>query len=264
MGLGNMAHLSNPDGHYPVAFLIIVKESIMTTNKSVTTSAKSAMSRKYPALSTYLKRIGGLAGLGRTAQEMTWELFEAVRKEVTNPKFANRTVVSTTELSTEVKALVESVCSDKNHPYYIRRQIVRFFVSELRFPLTADGKWKSEDLIVKKVISVQKRLAKRVSGYNKVDKNDKDKVIRVAPWAEYPIVLQEVEKEKTEKEKTFKPAKDMIEKLIKQFQGENAEKIEGSSEYATLLSFVVQNQELINFVKDHFEEFEAKRVEATK
>lgn len=56
----------------------------------------------------------------------------------------------------------------------------------------------------------------------------------------------------------------MIEKLINQFQGENAEQIEGSGEYATLLSFVMQNKELINFVKDHFEELEAKRVEATK
>ena len=235
----------------------------MTTNKSNTTSVKSATSRKYPALATYLKRIGGLTGLGHTAQEMTWELFEAVRKEVTNPKFANRTIVSTTELTPEVKALVESVCSDKNHPYYIRRQIVRFFISELRFPLTAEGKWKNEDLIVKKVISTQKRLAKRVAGYSKTDKEG-NVTKMVAPWAEYPIVLQEVEKEKTEKAKTFKPAKDMIEKLIKQFQGENAEQIEGSSEYATLLSFVIQNQELINFVKDHFEELEAKRIEATK
>lgn len=234
----------------------------MTTNKSNTTSAKSAMSRKYPALATYLKRVGGLAGLGHTAQEMTWELFEAVRKEVTNPKFSGRTVVNTSEISAEVKALVESVSSDKNHPFYIRRQIVRFFISELRFPLTAEGKWKEDDLVVKKVISTQKRLAKRVTGFNKVDKEGN--VTKVAPWAEYPIVLQEVEKEKTEKAKSFKPAKDMIEKLINQFQGENAEQIEGSGEYATLLSFVMQNKELINFVKDHFEELEAKRVEATK
>lgn len=119
-----------------------------------------------------------------------------------------------------------------------------------------------DDLVVKKVISTQKRLAKRVTGFNKVDKEGN--VTKIAPWAEYPIVLQEVEKEKTEKAKSFKPAKDMIEKLINQFQGENAEQIEGSSEYATLLSFVMQNKELINFVKDHFEELEAKRVEATK
>lgn len=237
----------------------------MTTNKSNTTSAKSAMSRKYPALATYLKRIGGLAGLGHTAQEMTWELFEAVRKEVTNPKFENRTVVSTTELTPEVKALVESVCSDKNHPFYIRRQIVRFFVSELRFPLTADGKWKSEDLIVKKVISTQKRLAKRVKGYNKVDKEGN--VTRIAPWAEYPIVLQEIEKEKTEKEKTFKPAKDMLGKLISTLTGDNAEKIEGSTEYANLLGFVQDEKEVIDFIKSHneiLEELKAKMKEITK
>lgn len=238
----------------------------MTTNKSNTTSAKSAMSRKYPALSAYLKRIGGLAGLGHTAQEMTFEVFEAVRKEVTNPKFADRTVVSTTELSAEVKALVEAVCTDKNHPWYIRSQVIRFFATVCRLPLDAKGKWKEDDLVVKKVISVQKYLTKRAKGYNKTDKEGN--VTHVAPWAEYPIILQEAEKEKAPKgEKTFKPAKDMLGKLIATLTGDNAEQIEGSVEYANLLGFVQDEKEVIDFIKSHneiLEELKAKMKEITK
>lgn len=231
-----------------------------TTTAPAPKSKKSAP--KYRAVATYLKQVGNLMGLGHTAQEMSFEVFEAVRKEVTAPKISARTVVSTSELTPEVKALVESVCTDKNHPWYVRKQVIRFFSTVCRFPLTSDGKWKQDDLVVKQVKSIQGRLTKCAKGYTKENKDGT--VTKFAPWEKYPVILQEVEKEKTEKAKSFKPAKDMIEKLINQFQGENAEQIEGSSEYATLLSFVMQNKELINFVKDHFEELEAKRVEATK
>lgn len=237
----------------------------MTTNKSNTTSAKSATSRKYPALTTYLKRVGGLTGLGHTAQEMTWELFEAVRKEVTNPNFSARTVVSTSEISSEVKALVESVCADKNHPWYVRRQIIRFFSTECRFPLTADGKWKVDDLVVKKIKSIQGRLTKAVNGYTKANKDGS--VSKFAPWEKYPVILQETEKEKTEKAKPFKPAKEMLGKLITTLTGDNAEQIEGSVEYANLLGFVQDEKEVIDFLKSHnevLEELKTKMKQATK
>lgn len=236
----------------------------MTTNKSNTTSAKSATSRKYPALATYLKRVGGLAGLGHTAQEMSFEVFEAVRKEVTAPKFSARTVVSTTELTPEVKALVESVCTDKNHPWYVRKQVIRFFSTVCRFPLTAEGKWKEDDLVVKKITSIQGYLTNRAKGYNKKDKEGN--VTHIAPWAEYPVILQEVEKINPKQEKTFKPAKDMLGKLITTLT-DNAEKIEGSVEYANLLGFVQDEKEVIDFIKSHnevLEELKAKMKQVTK
>lgn len=236
----------------------------MTTNKTNT-------SRKFPKVATYLKQVGGLVGLGHTAQEMSFEVFEAVRKEVTNPKFSDRTVVSTAELSSEVKALVESVCTDKNHPWYVRAQVIRFFVTVCRLPLNSKGQWKEDDLVVKKIISVQKYLTKRANGYIKKvgkDKDGSDILERIAPWAEYPVILQETEKEKTAKgEKTFKPAKDMLGKLISTLTGDNAEKIEGSTEYANLLGFVQDEKEVIDFIKSHneiLEELKAKMKEITK
>lgn len=234
-----------------------------TTTAPAPKSKKSAP--KYKAVASYLKQIGNLTGLGHTAQEMTFEVFEAVRKEVTAPKFSDRTVVSTTELTPEVKALVESVCSDKNHPWYVRSQVIRFFVTVCKFPLNAKGQWKEDDLVVKKVISVQKYLTKRVNGFNKTDKEGN--VTKIAPWAEYPVILQEAEKEKTAKgEKTFKPAKDMLGKFINTLT-DNAEKIEGSTEYANLLGFVQDEKEVIDFIKSHnevLEELKAKMKEATK
>lgn len=221
---------------------------------------------KYKAVASYLKQVGSLTGLGHTAQEMTLEVFEAVRKEVTNPKFSTRAVVSTTELSAEVKALVESVCTDKNHPWYVRSQVIRFFVTVCRLPLNAKGQWKDDDLVVKKVISVQKYLTKRANGFDKKDKGGN--VTHIAPWAEYPVILQEAEKEKTSKgEKTFKPAKDMLGKLITTLTGDNAEQIEGSTEYANLLGFVQDEKEVIDFIKSHnevLEELKAKMKQVTK
>ena len=236
-----------------------------TTSAPAPKSSKSKKSApKYRAVATYLKQVGNLMGLGHTAQEMSFEVFEAVRKEVTNPKFSGRTVISTSDITPEVKALVESVCTDKNHPWYVRKQVIRFFSTVCRFPLTADGKWKQDDLVIKQIKSIQGRLTKAAKGYNKENKDGT--VTKYAPWEKYPVILQEAEKEKTEKTKSFKPAKDMLGKFINTLT-DNAEKIEGSVEYANLLGFVQDEKEVIDFVKSHnevLEELKAKMKEVTK
>ena len=193
----------------------------LSTAKETTATINA---RRYPATSSFIKRATAMFGTDMDAKKMSFEVFEAVRKEVTAAKFKNRTVVSTMELSEEVKALVSAVCSDKNVPAVIRKRVIAFFQNVAHFPLTAKGEWVSDDMEVKKITKAQSWLTKRAKGYEYQG-------VKYAAWEKYPAFFEETEKEpKEKKEAKQKTASELVdnlvEKLTKRELEEDVETIE--------------------------------------
>lgn len=193
----------------------------LSTAKETTATINA---RRFPAAARFVKRATAMFGTDIDAKTMSYEVFEAVRKEVTAAKFKNRTVVSTMELSDEVKALVSAVCSDKNVPAVIRKKVVSFFQNVAHFPLTAKGEWVSDDMEVKKITKAQSWLTKRAKGYEYQG-------VKYAAWERYPAFFEESEKEpKEKKEAKQKTASELVdnlvEKLTKRELEEDVETIE--------------------------------------
>lgn len=188
------------------------------------TATATINARRYPATSNFIKRATAMFGTDLDTKKMSFEVFEAVRKEVTAAKFKNRTVVSTMELSEQVKALVSAVCSDKNVPAVIRKRVIAFFQNVAHFPLTAKGEWVSDDMEVKKITKAQSWLTKRAKGYEYQG-------VKYAAWEKYPMFFEESEKEpKEKKEAKQKTASELVdnlvEKLTKRELEEDVETIE--------------------------------------
>lgn len=193
----------------------------LSTAKETTATINA---RRYPATSSFIKRATAMFGTDLDTKKMSFEVFEAVRKEVTAAKFKNRTVVSTMELSDEVKALVSAVCSDKNVPAVIRKKVVSFFQNTACFPINAKGEWISDDIETKKLRLTQGRLTKYKNGF-------KFNGVTYAPWERYPAFFEESEKEpKEKKEAKQKTASELVdnlvEKLTKRELEEDVETIE--------------------------------------
>ena len=106
------------------------------TKTNVSTETATINARRFPAAARFVKRATAMFGTDLDAKKMSLEVFEAVRKEVTAAKFKGRTVVSTMELSEEVKALVSVVCSDKNVPAVIRKRVIAVSYTHLTLPTT--------------------------------------------------------------------------------------------------------------------------------
>lgn len=229
------------------------------------TATATINARRYPATSNFIKRATAMFGTDLDTKKMSFEVFEAVRKEVTAAKFKNRTVVSTMELSDEVKALVSAVCSDKNVPYVLRKQVIRFFQNVASFPLTAKGEWVTADLEVSKIRKVQGRLTKYKNGFKFNGKT-------YAPWERYPAFFEESEKEpKEKKETTQKTASELVDNLVEKLTKRELEEDVETIENLRLISSAPElfklfrtghvTTEVLQFVVNNLEEIKTKMTE---
>ena len=238
------------------------------TKTNVSTETATINARRFPAAARFVKRATAMFGTDLDAKKMSLEVFEAVRKEVTAAKFKGRTVVSTMELSEEVKALVSAVCSDKNVPAVIRKRVIAFFQNVAHFPLTAKGEWVSDDMEVKKITKAQSWLTKRAKGFE-------FNGAKYEPWEKYPAFFEESEKEpKEKKEAKQKTAGELVdnlvEKLTKRELEEDVETIENlrlissSPELFKLFRTGHVTTEVLQFVVNNLEEIKTRMAEAAK
>lgn len=240
----------------------------MTKTNVNTKETTTINARRYPATSNFIKRATAMFGTDLDTKKMSFEVFEAVRKEVTAAKFKNRTVVSTTELSEEVKALVSAVCSDKNVPAVIRKRVIAFFQNVAHFPLTAKGEWVSDDMEVKKITKAQSWLTKRAKGYEYQG-------VKYAAWEKYPMFFEESEKEpKEKKEAKQKTASELVDSLVEKLTKRELEEDVETIENLRLISSAPETFKLIRtghidatvlqWVAEHLEEVKTKMAEAAK
>lgn len=232
------------------------------------TATATINARRFPAAARFIKTASGMFGTNLEAQKMSLEVFEAVRKEITAPKFKGRTVVSTMELSEEVKALVSAVCSDKNVPAVIRKRVIAFFQNVAHFPLTAKGEWVSDDMEVKKITKAQSWLTKRAKGYEYQG-------VKYAAWEKYPAFFEETEKEpKEKKEAKQKTASELVDNLVEKLTKRELEEDTETIENLRLISSAPETFKLIRtghidttvlqWVAEHLEEVKTKMAEAAK
>lgn len=240
----------------------------MTKNNLSTKETATINARRFPAAARFIKTAAAMFGTNLEAQKMSFEVFDAVRKEVTAVKFKNRTVVSTMELSDEVKALVSAVCSDKNVPAVIRKKVVSFFQNTACFPINAKGEWISDDIETKKLRLTQKRLTKYKNGF-------KFNGVTYAPWERYPAFFEESEKEpKEKKEAKQKTASELVDNLVEKLTKRELEEDVETIENLRLISSAPETFKLIRtghidatvlqWVAEHLEEVKTKMAEAAK
>lgn len=172
--------------------------------------------------------VKGAKGIGLTSQKAAMYI---VRKLVGEANFKKDPKVTLTALKSF--ELVREV-TEAPAPLFVRKAFRRFF-HEAGIPLNGDS-MKLET------------LRKRQGDLEALLKADK-----------FPVVIEEGDKftsNKAKPEKTAPTAGKLVESLLKKLTGEHAEEYTGAAEVASLVAMIVNNRDVMLFVKDNLKEIE--------
>lgn len=187
--------------------------------KDFGTSADFAKFRKF---------VKGAKDIGLNSQKAAMYI---VRKLVADANFKKEPKVTITSLKSF--ELIKEV-TEAPAPLFVRKAFRRFF-REAGIPLNGDSM---------KLETLRKR------------QGDLEALLKAG---KFPVVIEEgnkFESNKNKPEKTAPTAGKLVESLLKKLTGENAEQYAGSAEVASLVAMIVNNREVMLFVKDNLKEIE--------
>ena len=187
--------------------------------KDFGTSADFAKFRKF---------IKGAKDIGLTSQKAAMYI---VRKLVGEANFKKDPKVTLTALKSF--ELVREV-TEAPAPLFVRKAFRRFF-HEAGIPLNGDSM---------KLETLRSR------------QGDLEALLKAE---KFPVVIEEGDKfesNKKKSEKTAPTAGKLVESLLKKLTGEHAEEYTGAAEVASLVAMIVNNRDVMLFVKDNLKEIE--------
>lgn len=187
--------------------------------KDFGTSADFAKFRKF---------VKGAKGISLTSQKAAMYI---VRKLVGEANFKKDPKVTLTALKSF--ELVREV-TEAPAPLFVRKAFRRFF-HEAGIPLNGDSM---------KLETLRSR------------QGDLEALLKAE---KFPVVIEEGDKfesNKKKSEKTAPTAGKLVESLLKKLTGEHAEEYTGAAEVASLVAMIVNNRDVMLFVKDNFKEIE--------
>ena len=176
----------------------------------------------------FCKFVKGAKGIGLTSQKAAMYI---VRKLVGEANFKKDPKVTPTALKSF--ELVREV-TEAPAPLFVRNAFRRFF-HEAGIPLNGDSM---------KLETLRSR------------QGDLEALLKAE---KFPVVIEEGDKfesNKKKSEKTAPTAGKLVESLLKKLTGEHAEEYTGAAEVASLVAMIVNNRDVMLFVKDNLKEIE--------
>ena len=176
----------------------------------------------------FCKFVKGAKGIGLTSQKAAMYI---VRKLVGEANFKKDPKVTPTALKSF--ELVREV-TEAPAPLFVRKAFRRFF-HEAGIPLNGDSM---------KLETLRSR------------QGDLEALLKAE---KFPVVIEEGDKfesNKKKSEKTAPTAGKLVESLLKKLTGEHAEEYTGAAVVASLVAMLVNNRDVMLFVKDNLKEIE--------